>query len=231
MGIDISPDGSTLAVANKVGNATTQWVHLVKLSDLSVVNASVSKAFYEDGFHAVTFAADGTLFASSRFAGSGTVPMRRLNLKTLQWSQVGTTYPDNSFQQNTMVSSSGDGKTIAFAESNSSSGPWGKIDVATGQVSKRSSYTTGTAAYNYEIATNSNGSQYAIPTYFGTYIYNAAYAKKATIGQYAGSQPVGVAYHPVNNLIYFPFSQTREVRVYDTHLAPVVPNWQKTVPC
>lgn len=214
-GIDISPDGRWLAVADRTSSAGEQWATLVRLTDLAVIKAPMVKEFGEDGLWTVAFGADGTLFASARYAGSGWVPMRRLSLATLAWSKVGSTYPNNSFRQDTMLSPSGDGLTMSFAEANTSDGPWGKVDVASTVVTKRDGYTNGTSRYNYEIATNRDGSQYAIPTYSGAYIYNSAYQKIGQIGTYAGAQPIGVAYHPVEPLIYFPWSSTGEVKVYN----------------
>jgi hypothetical protein len=109
-GIDLSPDGTTLAVADRTSTATEQWIYLVRLSDLAVTKATITKEFMEDGMWTVAFGADGILMVTSRFAGSGWVPMRRLNPSTLAWTKVGTAYPDNTFMQNTMVSASGDGK-------------------------------------------------------------------------------------------------------------------------
>lgn len=223
-GIDISPDGTTLAVADRTSTAIGQWVYLIRLSDLAINTAYMTKEFMEDGMWAVAYAFDGSLIASSRFAGSGWVPMRKLDPGSTMWTKLGAAYPDNTFRQNSMVSASGNGKVIAFAEANSSDGPWGIFDESTGQLVRREGYTDGTSAFNFEIATNANGSQYAVPTYHGTYIYNSAYSKVATIGQDAGvmqigqpapQQPVGVAYHPVESLIYFPWVGTGEVRVYE----------------
>ncbi len=221
-GVDISPDGSTLAVADRASSAGEQWVNLVRLSDLTVTRAVMTKEFMEDGMWTVAFGADGTLFASARYAGSGWVPLRRLNLATMAWTKLGNAYPNNQVRQNTMLAASGNGQTIAFAESNSSDGPWGHIDVASGTVTNRNGYTNGTAWSNYEIAANVNATQYAVPTYGGTMVYNSAYQKIGTIGSYAGAQPIGVAYHPVEPLIYFPWTTTGQVRVYNaTSLAQV----------
>jgi hypothetical protein len=118
-----------------------------------------------------------------------------------------------------MVSASGDRRSIAFAEADSSGGPWGRYQPATGEIVRR---YDGTSWFNFEIATNANGSQYAIPTYGGTFVYNSAYANIATFGTYAGPQPIGVAYHPVDSLAYFSWAETSEVKVYDMDaLAPV----------
>lgn len=221
-GIDLSPDGSTLAVADHTSTSTDEWVYLIRLSDLSVTKAPITKEFMEDGTWSVAFGADGTLVASASFAGSGWVPVRRWNPATATWTKLGASYPDNSFRQDTMVSASGNGKVMGLAESNISDGTWDAYFMDTSQLVKRSGYTDGTSAFNYEIATNANGSQFAIPTYSGTYIYNSAYSKIGTIGTYAGPEPIGVAYHPVEPLIYFPWATTSEVRVYNaTSLAQV----------
>jgi hypothetical protein len=215
-GIDLSPDRATLAVADRTSAPGELWVFLVRLSDLAVTKVSTPKeSSYEDGTWAVAFGADGTLIATSRFAGSGWVPMRRLDPSNLTWAKLGTSYPSNTFRQDSMVSASGDGKVIAFAESNISDGAWGTYDMSTGHLVRRQGYTDGTSWFNYEIAANANGSQFAIPTYGGTFIYNSAYSKIASIGTYAGPQPVGAAYHPVEPLIYFPWSTTGEVREYN----------------
>lgn len=218
-GIDISPDGATLAIADAASTSTDQWVYLVRLSDLSITKASVTKAFMEDGFWSVAYSADGKLVATSRFAGSGWVPLRQLDPSNLAWTQIGGS---SQFTQNAMASASGDGKIIALAESNISDGRWDIFNSVTGQLVSRQGYTDGTSWYNYEIATNANGSQYAIPTYGGTFVYDNTYTKIASIGTYAGAQPVGIAYHPVEPLLYFPWATTNEVRVYSaTSLAQV----------
>lgn len=221
-GIDISPDGQTLVVADQTSDATTQWVYLINLGGAScgcqtVNKIPMNKEFMENGLWSVAYAGDGSIFASAQFAGSGWVPLRRLDPLTWTWSKVGNAYPDNTYRQNTMLSTSGNGAVVSFAESNISSGSWGRYDVLNASLKRFTDYQTGTSAFNYEIAANSNGTQVAIPTYFGTQIFGANYSKIGTIGQYAGPQPVGVAYHPVENLIYFPWAQTREVKVYDAN--------------
>jgi Bacterial Ig domain len=208
-GLDISADNATLAVADDATGISTGWVHLVSLNDLTSRTVPFDKELYESGTFSVSFGADNALYATTNYWGSGWTPMRRLDTATDTWTQLA------SVRQATMLSSSGDGDTIAFAETNSSDGPWGLVDVPTGQIVRRNGYTNGTSWYNYEIATDRLGSQFAIPTYGGTFIYNDAYQKVATLGQYAGAQPIGVAYHPVDRTAYFPWAQSGQVRVYD----------------
>jgi hypothetical protein len=56
----------------------------------------------------------------------------------------------------------------------------------------------------------------AIPTYNGTYICDASLIKFHLVGQYAGPQPIGVVYHPVEGTVYFAWSGSTEVRAFDT---------------
>jgi hypothetical protein len=120
-----------------------------------------------------------------------------------------------SVRQDTMLAPSGDRKVIGFAEANISSGDWGIYQTQGNQLVRRTGYTNGTSASNWEISLNADGSQFVIPTYFGTYLYDAAYTRVATIGVYAGQTPIGTASHPVEPVLYFPIAQTGEVRAYD----------------
>ena len=209
-GLDLSNDNATLAVADDVSDSATAWVHLVSLDDLAVAKASFAKqSTYESGTFSVRYAADGKLYATNDFWGSGWVGLRRYDPATQTWTTLA------SVTQATMLSPSGDGDTVAFAESNISDGRWGLIDVPSAGIVRRQGYTDGTSWFNYEIASDRLGSQFAIPTYGGTFVYDDAFRKVATLGQYAGPQPIGVAYHPVERIAYFPWSGGGTVRVYD----------------
>ncbi len=212
VGLDLSPDGETLAVADAGYGPETLAVKLVDLDGLEVRALEVPRESYEAGTWAVSYVADGSIVATSSFLGSGWTPMRRFDAVS------GAATVIAHVRQNTMVSASGDRRAVAFAEANISSGSWGRYDAVTGQVVRREGYDDGTSAFNFEIATNAVGNQYAIPTYRGTYIYDADFNNVATLGTYAGPQPVGVAYDPVDSLAYFPWAATSEVRVYDMDL-------------
>jgi hypothetical protein len=111
-----------------------------------------------------------------------------------------------------MVSASGDGTTIIIAQSNDSGGPMNLYDVATRAIIR----AAGDGRYNYESAASRDGSLFAIPTYFGTYIYNRTFTQITNIGVYAGAQPIGAAFHPSADAVFFPFAGTTYVRAYST---------------
>ena len=218
-GVDISPDNRTLVVADRSGSTTHSWVHLVDLETLAHETVSVATPnTYEGGTFTAVYAANGLIYTTSTFLGSGWVPLRRLDPATRTWTDIA------SVRQDTMLSASGDGLTIAFAESNTSGGDWGLVDVPTGGIVRNrygSPTGPGTEHFNWEIGTDRWGARFAVPTYFGTYMYDDTYQQVGTIGTYAGQQPVGVAYHPVEPIVYFPFADTTRVRAYDSlSLAP-----------
>jgi hypothetical protein len=209
-GIDISPDGNTLAVADGLRTETNVWIHLIDLTSGHSKKVLFPREFYEGGTFTVAYGSDGAVLVSSTFEGSGWVPLRRYD------PIHDTTTTLASIRQDSMLTASADRSIIAYEESNISDGRWGSYAVATGVVTSRMWYEDGTSWFNYEIGVNRNGTQYAIPTYGGTYIYTAAYAHTATIGEYAGQQPIGLVYHPTQDIVYFAWAGTNEVRAHNT---------------
>jgi hypothetical protein len=214
--LDISADGSTLAVADDSSSAGDPWsetgnvwIFKINLTTLAKTRWLFPRAYGESGTYSVAFTSDDAVLVTSTLAGSGWVPLRRL-------SRQGTYRELGTVRQDTMLRATGDRDTIAFAEANISDGRWGLYDVPTGELVRREGYEDGTSWGNYEIASDRLGGQFAIPTYGGTYIYDAEYRLITRIGEYAGPQPVGVAYHPVENEIYLPWLGSGEVRVYSS---------------
>ena len=206
-GIDLSPDANTLAVAD---NSAT-GIFLVNLPTGEARKILFTSTYYEGGAFSVAFGNDGNILVATSFNGSGWVPLRKYNPRTGETITLLT-----SICQDTMLNSSADGQIVGFAESNVSDGRWGRYRVSDGSIVERTGYSDGTSWSNYEIGTNRNGTQFAIPTYDGTFIYNSGFLKIATIGRYAGPQPVGVAYDPYEDIVYFAWAQTHEVRAFET---------------
>lgn len=215
-GIDISPDGNTLAVADGQRVGETLFIHLVNL-DTGVDNKiAFPRDFGEGGTFSVAYGNDGKILISSSYEGSGSVPLRRYDPATASVTIVNLGNFNNEITQDAMLTASGDLSVIGVAESNISDGRFARYRVADSNFLEMTGYTYGTSWFNYEIGANRDGTQYAIPTYGGTFFYDSNLLKTGTIGQYATSLPIGVAYHPVENLVYFPWYNTSEVRVYNT---------------
>ncbi len=206
MGMDLSPDGNRLVVADSSTASSRVWVHVIDLNTGQATQANFSAGGSENGTFAVAFGGDGAALISSRFAGSGWVPLRRYD------PVAGTTNVIASPMQDSMLSASADGATIAIAEHNISSGPVNRYDAALRLITRG----TGTSKFNFECAASRDGSLFAVPTYGSTYIYNATLGLVTNIGVYAGAQPVGAAFHPFADALFCPLATTPYVRVYST---------------
>jgi uncharacterized repeat protein (TIGR01451 family) len=205
MGIDLSPDGNTLAVADNASANGSNWVYLVDLP--TGTNAQVMFPQASAGTYAVAFGSDGAVLISSRFSGSGWVPLWRYDPVT----KTATTVANP--RQDSMVSASGDGRIMAVVEANISSGPLDRYNVS----SQTFSGTVDTGWFTFEGAANRDGTQFGVPTYGGTFIYDSNLTQVAKLGTYASEGPIGLAYHPQSDLLFVAWWPTSYVRAYDTH--------------
>lgn len=205
LGMDISPDGKTLAVANGTTASGYNHVDLVNLETGESTSVKFDLDFYEGGTYSVAYDSQGKLLVSSKFNGSGWTPLRRYDPTsdvTVQLGQV---------RQNSMLSASADRNTIAITESNISSGSWGYYHPGdTSYGSQR-----GTGWFTYEIAVSPDGSQFAVPTYKGTFVGSAT-QNTTVIGTYAGVLPIGAAYSPVTGNLFLPFAGTNYIAEYNS---------------
>ncbi|HXU46389.1 MAG TPA: Ig-like domain-containing protein [Thermoanaerobaculia bacterium] len=213
-GMDLSPDGDTLAVADQTRTASEVWIWLVDLTTGTAAKVTFPRAFSEGGTFSVAYANDGAVLVSSTFEGSGWVPLRRYDPASGQ-TTVLPVPPFNDIRQSSMLAASGDASVIGWEESNISDGRFGRYRIADGNLLTKSG-SSGTGWFNYEIGVNANGTQYALPTFGGCFITDGNLVKQRTIGAQGGAQPVGVAYHPVEPIVYFAWSTTTQVRAFET---------------
>ncbi|MBN8230670.1 hypothetical protein JYK02_24455 [Corallococcus macrosporus] len=190
-GIDLSPDGNGLLVADVDSNETKNWIHQIDLTTGESKKIEFSLDFYEGGTFTAVYTSDTEALVSSTFKGSGWVPLRKVNLTD------GTAKSIKSVRQSTMLTASADGSTVAYAESNISSGSWGRFNV-----DAQTFAGSGTGWFVYEIAVSRQASQYAVPTYGGLFIYDGALKPHTTLGKYADTLPIGAVYSPIADELY-----------------------------
>ena len=109
-GIDLSPDGNALVVADKRRLDPFVWVYAIDLPTGQTRQVLMTRAFMEGGTYAVAYAKDGTVLTTSIFEGSGWIPLRRLNPISGDWSELA------QVRNNSMVTSSGDLGIIGYAD-------------------------------------------------------------------------------------------------------------------
>jgi hypothetical protein len=202
-GIDVSPDGKTVAVADDViGVGSTVWFYLVDTATGEVRKVASGAGGSEGGTYAVAFGADSRVFFSTRYQGSGWVHIRVYDPASQAIGTVG-----GSVTQDTMLSASGDRSKIAFAQGNISNGPFGFINSANLGLSLST-----TNVFNYEVATNATGSVIAVPTY-----PNGIMLGDGNLGA-VGTIPcrsLSVAFHPHSDVLFASVSESSIVAAYD----------------
>jgi len=202
-GIDLSPDGNTLAVADR----SLAGMHLVDLATDASRQVSFSAVSGEGGSYSVAFGGDGALLASAGFLGSGGgMPLRRYDPATGEIRIVADA------AQDAVLSSSADGRCIAYAGSNNFGGPIGIYDVA----AQKATHTASAYWFTRPIGASRDCTQFAVPTYGGTFIFDEFLNEVNQIGEYARPQPIEAVYHPAADIVYLAWGGSSEVRAFDT---------------
>jgi hypothetical protein len=194
-GIDLSPDGQTLAVADSSTQGANNRVQLVNVNTGLATPISFQRQSLETGTFMVAWGADSRLLVTSDFGGSGWVPLRQYNPQTSTVSTIA------SVRQSSMITPSADRQTIGIAESNISSGPITDYDVP----SKSFQGTVNTGWFTFEVAVDRDGDKFVVPTYDGAFVYNksgTSFQQQGTIGQYASHGPLAAVFSPVNDVLY-----------------------------
>lgn len=202
-GMDISADGNWLAVANTARGARQLFIDLVNLNTRAHTRIPFNREYGEGGSYAVAFDAAGQVLVTSLYEGSGWTPLRKYDPVSK------TTLSLGDVRGGSMVSPSATHFHVAVTENDISSGPYGRY--TTGNMHYSSS--TDTNWFTYEIAISPHGQQIVVPTYGGTFVDDTR-TVLPSVGDYAGQQPIGAAYAPTGDRVYFPFAGTTEIRVY-----------------
>lgn len=208
-GIDLSPDGNTLAVADN----SVMGIHLIDLQAGSSQKISFAPdPCCEFGSSSVAFGSDGSIvFATGDYWDS----VRKYNPATGE-----TTAPIHTTPGGVLLSGSADGSTAVFLTSDPRQ--WGHYRLNDGRVESMSGLFGSLGSYSsdfrtsYEIGVNRNGTQFAIPSFRGTYLFNSDFVLVGKVGHEDGQKPMGVVYDPAEEIVYFSWQDTKEVRAYET---------------
>lgn len=213
MGIDLSPDGDQLAVADSTFDDTHNWIYRIDLTTsvaqkIPFHRGSAGPGLAEGGTFSVVFTSNTELLVTSVLAaGSSGLPLRRVDLTDPAAQLNVGAVPDQ-----TMLSRSADGTAVAVAKGFQSPAELGRYDVAT-----RSLVTGQLLHFLYEIAIDRTGAQLATPTYDGLIVVDRAFTPLATLGTHARALPVGAAYSPVRDELYLAWGgAATSIDVYST---------------
>ena len=215
MGMDLSPDGKTLAAAQLSYDLDNHqnWIRLIDLDTLAVQTVRFDQAFGEGGTFTVNYGSNGKIVVASVFNGSaGKVPLR------LYDPAAGTTSTIAQVNSRVMLAHNPSRTVLAFVEGDNGNGPYGKYLPGNGYYKAvgEQLFEGGTGAYNYEIGVNRDQTYFAIPTVYGTYIADKALDLIGLLVPQSAKPPVAAVFHPKKPLLYLPVQDTKNVLVYDT---------------
>jgi hypothetical protein len=207
IGIDLSPNGNTLAVADE----TVMSLNLVDLLTLKFRKLPIQPGENEVGLYDVAWGSDTMVYAAAALpAGwTGWVSLLKVNPQNGSAKVIGGETVTNY----TVLRASADRKVIGFAQGDISDGRWGAINVKKGTVTLQDG-DKGTSWYNYDIAVANDGTRFSLPTYGGLFIYDNTFTQIWTLGQYAVQYFDGVAYSPTSGNLYAAQAGSDTINVY-----------------
>jgi hypothetical protein len=206
-GFDIARDNSFLVVAQNATGASQGTFHKVDLATGLITNINYTRSG-ETGAWDVAIGSNGLALVTTRNGGSGSVPLRQIDLVT----NVITVRSDvpgfgGRVEQDTHIHRSADGTRLFFMESNTSSGPiftYSAISNTFGPA-----VNTGTDLSNASGAVNRNGSLVALrPSLFNAPNLNVVHSFNGI--------DKGVAFDASSDILYGVNSTAGQIIAYST---------------
>jgi len=198
-GGDITPDGNFLYVGEEQAGATQSIIRKVDLNDGSRTNLTYTQVSLEAGAWDVVITDNGRAFTTGRFAGSGGVPLREIDLSNDTFTIRDTV------RQRTHLHRSSDRSSFLGLESNSSAGPIFTYDAATDSFPEQQN--TGTSLSNDIGAASRNGDFYLVQDS----ILNSSLGVFDILPYSVG----GAAFDPFRDIVYVADFQADELIGYD----------------
>ena len=205
-GIDIARDDSFVYVADASQGGTQGVFRKFDTATGARTNLFYNQSGGEGEAWDVAVTSAGHAITTTEYNGSGWIPMRQLDLAS-------DTYSDGirSVRQRTHLHRSADGSTIFFLESNSSAGPIGIYDAATGTFT--ASASTGGFHSNTLAAVNRDGSLVAMESGSAVSITDNMFNSVELLGNLTG----GFGFSPVFDIFYAVDVNTDEIIAFDTN--------------
>jgi ribosomal protein L24E/6-phosphogluconolactonase (cycloisomerase 2 family) len=211
-GADITPDGNYLYATESVRGATQGMIHQVNLNDGTVTNLIYDLAGGEGGTWDVAVANNGKALFTSRFEGSGFLPIHELDVAS------GTITNRQTATQDVHVRRAADGSFLFLTESNISSGPILTYDPATDSFP----HSANTNAFydNQALSVNRNGSLIATQLGYGpSFYYGVSVMDKNfhSLRTFAPNFNGGLAFDPARDYLYLADAGADQVVAFDTN--------------
>jgi sugar lactone lactonase YvrE len=198
-GADITPDGQYLFTTEDLRVGNQGILHKVNLNDGTVSNLAFNLAFGEAGTWAVTIANNGKALFDSRYNGSGSVPLRQIDLST-DAITVRTDAPGSGgggrVTAGTQIRRAADRSLSILLESGTSSGPIFAYDAASDSFG--TSVHTDQSPSNMLLAVSRNGSLIALQLFSTVRVMDSSLHIVATLPNFG----YGLAFDPTRDVLY-----------------------------
>jgi len=205
--LDITADGQFLYVAEAQAGATESYVREVDLSDNSVRNIPYGTQGLPDGTFDVNVTANGKVFFTGDFAGSGGSAIRQYDPVTDLVTTV------TGVPQRTRLKSNEDGSYFAIGQGNISSGPLSYYEASTDSFPG----SVGTGGFmdraNFDI--NADGSIVAVEIFQDGLQLRDPTNNFAIIAENTTNFDAGIAFDPLRPLVYVGDSQNDELVAFN----------------
>ncbi len=216
-GLDITPDGKFLYVAEVITSDTEGFVYKIDLTTNEVATLSYTRDFGESGARDIAIGSGGKALFTTIYAGSGWTPLREIDLATDTISI--RTAPYGEVRGGTTISRTPDGSKLILAEVNSTAGNIHIYDA----VSDSFIGSTGMSGFVDVTSLNHDASLMAVTVNAGMRVLDADFNVVMTFGGYA------FAFHPTANLFYH-FTSDDKVAIYDTETWEIVHYMELAIP-
>jgi hypothetical protein len=210
-GADITPDGASLYATDGQLSNGQAVVHKVNLANGTVTGLSYGVSGGEAGPYAIALGGNGKALFDGQLSGSGTVPLRQIDLTT---DTLSTRSDDpgsggnGQVRPNTMIYRSADRSLFFFTESGSPSGPVFDYDATAGTWSR--AVNTGAPLDNAPAAVNRNGTLIALQLGGNVTVMDRTLSPVHTLTGVTGA----LEFDPTRDLLYVANGST--VTAYNT---------------
>jgi hypothetical protein len=195
LGIDLSPDGDHLVVADNATDAGQIWIYRIDLTTGATHKLAFARTPDEAGTIEAVFTTDGEALVTSDAAIGADVPLRRVDLTTGAAVNLLTT------RGSAGLGASADHAVIGFVELDPSGRQWGRYQVADQTITTPVTDTSGP-----RIAVDRTGSQFAIPRGRDLALFDAKLRLRAAIAAPFPAMPISAAYSSMADELYVAWS-------------------------
>jgi Bacterial Ig domain len=205
-GTDVTPDGAFLYATDGQFNVKQGFIRKINLTTGQVIKIGYDLGGMEGAPWDIAIGSGGLALFDGRFRGSGTVPLRQLDLST---DAIAQRSDQTAVQQDTFLARAADRSFLMLEESNSSNGPIVLFNAAA------NAFLPGKSTWSFPVAqpvVNRDGTLFAMRLGGNIAIFDRNYQAIENIAGLDG----GMAFDPAHDLFFAVDSAANQIVAFDT---------------